>query len=34
MKTKAFGDDNILHLGTYYLSEQLGEKKIGNGEIS
>ena len=27
MKTKAFGNDNIIHLGTYYQSEELGEEK-------
>ena len=27
MRTKAFGDDNIIHLGTYYQSEELGEEK-------
>ena len=27
MRTKAFGNDNIIHLGTYYQSEELGEEK-------
>ena len=27
MRTKAFGEDNIIHLGTYYQSEELGEEK-------